>query len=134
MLRHAFVIGWSVALLCGAFYLRAHPDLPGLLGVLAGSEAAHIVAHSVLYGVLAAGCYAVAPRPFWAAPLVTLAVAVLQEGAQTVAFGKPMGGPEAFDLMVDGIATTAVLAMLHKRRRRLRAERAVRPTGEERGT
>ena len=36
---------------------------------LAASEPAHIVAHSLLYGTLAAGCYAVAPRPVWAAPL-----------------------------------------------------------------
>jgi hypothetical protein len=122
--RVAFVIAWSVALLCGAYYLRAHPSLPGILGVLAASEPAHIVAHSLLYGTLAAGCYAVAPRPVWAAPLVTLAVAVLQEGAQTVAFGKPMGGPEAFDLLVDTLAMTFVLTWLHRRDRHVLAARA----------
>jgi hypothetical protein len=110
---------WSVALVVCAWLLRADLlPLPTPIAILAAAEATHVVAHLVLYGVLAALANELLPRPAWAAPALTLGVAFLQELAQVVPFGRGLDHESFYDLFVDGLAVGAVLLILRRRQKR----------------
>ncbi len=104
---------WGATVIAGVFWVRyAAPEQhrPRLARLMA-SEPAHIVAHSVLYGALTAMAY-FATRRAWLAFAVVAAVALLQESAQSVWWGRAFGPSEYFDFGVDAIAAVgAWLAM-----------------------
>lgn len=102
---------FAVLLFVCAYVMRAYPPPLHVLAVLNASEPFHVFAHVCLYGTFAVAARAMVRRPRWAAPAVVLGVGLVQELAQTVAFGRGVGWPEAFDLLVDGAAVAAVLAI-----------------------
>jgi hypothetical protein len=112
---------------------RAHLPEGSLAAALMHAEIAHLVAHSVLYGGLAAliarwrfpadsldaGRVALARRALGAA-LVFLAVAAAQEGVQALSRGRPPCREELFDLGVDVVgATLGLIAWSRADRRRI---------------
>src|SRR4051794_3604066 len=90
----------GILLIGGAIYLKVydlqgHVRLPALQAFLR-SDYFHVPAHLLLYGTLTAGCRALIERRWWLVLLAVLAVGLLQEGAQSLLFGRAMGSPEVF--------------------------------------
>lgn len=113
-----FVAAWTLAVVTGAFLLRRYADsLPAPVVFLADIEAFHIVAHVFLYGTLTLGSARLLPRPGWAAPLLTMSVAFVQEAAQVWPFGRAIGWAGTFDLAVDATAMAAALLWIRRRER-----------------
>ncbi len=84
------------------------PQSPALRALLM-SEAFHIPAHLMLYGGFAALCRAqLGDRP-GVVIFNVAAVALAQEAAQSLLFGRALGPGELFDLFVDAVAVAIVL-------------------------
>jgi len=114
---------WAAAITAGAIALH-YLRLPGRLGDLAANEPAHVVAHLLLYGTLAAlVCTWARDRQQWQVFAVVGVAGLVQEACQTVLFGSAMGRHEAFDLSVDLAAAALVVVA---RRAWLAARRPVR--------
>ncbi len=103
-------LGWTTAITCGAVLLHYFPPHHGWLSRLANSEAVHVVAHLLLYGLFSLLALKAVGRARWAV-LLTVAAGALQEAAQTVPFGVRPAGPELFDLTVDLIAALGAIAL-----------------------
>ena len=102
---------WGAAMIVGAGWLHNfHPRHRGLARVLA-SEVTHVSAHLVLYGALAAIVWLASSGRRAIVIGTTAAVALLQEGAQSVVYGRWPGREEAFDLCVDAIAISLMLLL-----------------------
>lgn len=114
-MRVSWLIGWSASILVGAAVVRPITGSSATLAALASSEAAHVVAHLVLYAVLAVLALASRLSP-WRAATLTLGVAVMQEGVQLIVADRAPGPPELFDLAVDTVAVIAVLLAFRLRR------------------
>jgi hypothetical protein len=103
---------WGSALVAGALWLKyAPPDPETWVGRASASEPLHIVAHAILYGVLAALAW-IATRRWWTSALVVALFAVAQEAAQTVWWGRGFGPAEWFDFGVDAAAVAIVLVVV----------------------
>ncbi|MBI5531676.1 MAG: hypothetical protein HY898_03100 [Deltaproteobacteria bacterium] len=107
-----FAAAWSLCILAGVAWLKGTvPERTSpLLATLSASEPFHVLAHSVLYGTLAASFLRLLRRPTIAV-LSTVLVGAVQEKLQVIFAGRGMGEPELFDLAVDcAAAMIAVLA------------------------
>jgi len=117
----AFLPVWISAILAGVVFLKVvrPDDYSPFVRAAMRLEALHVIAHLFLYGTLAAACR-LATRAAWAPLALVFAVGFVQEAAQTVLFGRPMGPPEAFDIGVDMTAASLVVlaSWLLVRRRR----------------
>jgi hypothetical protein len=104
-----FSVAWALAIVVGVFAMKllGWERSGTLFADLAAYEAVHIVAHALLYGVLAAGCTRVLGRPK-VAVLITLGVGAVQEGVQVLFAGRGVTTAELFDLAVDGTVAAAV--------------------------
>jgi peptidoglycan/LPS O-acetylase OafA/YrhL len=80
------------------------------------SEPTHIVAHCILYGVLALLVRRFISKRVLVVLCVVLALGLVQELAQVLG-ARSFGTPELFDLMVDALAALAVLALAMQRER-----------------
>ena len=102
---------WGVAIIVGAAWLQTVRPHGKLIARVLRSEALHVSAHLVLYSSLAAIVWLASSgrRPIVAA--VTATVGVLQEGAQSILYGRPPGREEAFDLCVDAVALVVALLL-----------------------
>lgn len=104
-------VAWGSAVVAAALWLKYAPPASGTwLARASASEAVHIVAHTFLYGVLAALAH-VATGRLLASALFVAVFAIAQEGAQSVWFGRPFGSAELFDLGVDAAAAAIVLVV-----------------------
>ena len=116
--------GWAACIT--AVVVSLHSYTPrGLAEVLLGSELFHVVAHLFLYGTMAASALVWTQRRAVVLGVVLLA-GFVQEAAQTLLYGSPMGGPELFDLGVDTAAVLLVFAghalITHRKAQRRAAE------------
>jgi hypothetical protein len=118
-------LGWSACILTGAALLKPTLARVQLLAFVASFEAVHIVAHTLLYGGLAAlGRWAGLSRA--RAGGLAIAVGALQETVELVAAGRGPRAPELFDLCVDSCAIVAALTIVGLvRRRRSKAGREI---------
>jgi hypothetical protein len=82
--------------------------------VLFASEPLHVVAHCILYGVLAWLVHRFISERTWVVLCAVLGLGLLQELTQVVG-ARSFGGPELFDLLVDTLTTLATLAVLARR-------------------
>jgi hypothetical protein len=102
---------WGGSIILGAAWLRTfHPRNRTVARVLA-SEVTHISAHVVLYAALTAILWFATSGRRSIVIVVTAVVALLQEGAQTVLWGRRPGLPEVFDLCVDAAALALALLL-----------------------
>jgi hypothetical protein len=117
ILHHAAVVTklralaacWGAAIILGAAWLHTfHPRNRGLARLLA-AEATHVTAHVILYGALAAILWFASAGRRAIVIGGSLVVAVLQESAQSILYGRAPGRGEAFDLCVDAIAVGLAL-------------------------
>jgi hypothetical protein len=110
--RRTALFAWGGALLVGAALIRPISDHVFWIARAARYETTHILAHLFLYGTLAALARAAGLTPIRTAA-VTLAVAIGQESVQLLSASRVRapGWPEMFDLLVDGAAVAAVLAI-----------------------
>ncbi|GDX80261.1 hypothetical protein LBMAG42_20720 [Deltaproteobacteria bacterium] len=106
-MQRTLFLPWGLSITLGALWIRfgvpqAHSPW---LKTCADSEVFHVLAHTAGYGA----CAALAMLRFRPLPavLATLALALLQELAQVVGV-RAFGGPEVFDLGVDGLAASLV--------------------------
>ena len=105
----ALAIGWGLALILGAAWLQKYRPRDPLVARVLISEVTHVSAHLALYGVLTALVW-LASSGRRVVVVGTLAlVALLQEGAQSVLYGRTPGRGEAFDLCVDALSVAVVL-------------------------
>lgn len=102
---------WGGAIILGAAWLQTFRPHGKLLAQLLRSEVLHVSAHLVLYGLLAAIVWRASSGRRAIVIGVTAVVALLQEGAQSVLYGRPPGHEEAFDLGVDTIALVLALVL-----------------------
>jgi hypothetical protein len=125
-------LGLSALLIGGAAALqlieRGRPPATGELARLIASDWVHVPAHLLLYGALALCCARAFGGRRWAAALVVGAVALAQEGCQSLLFGRAPGWPEAFDLCIDALALALVLGSYRTGAAR-GTRRAERPKG-----
>lgn len=101
----------AVLMVGGAIVLKVTdigPQSPALRALLM-SEAFHIPAHLVLYGGFAALCRTQLGNRVGLILFNVFAVALAQEAAQSVLFGRAPGPGELFDLFVDAVAVLIVL-------------------------
>jgi len=115
-MRSLTFVAWGLSITAGALWIRfARPQqhLP-FLSTLIASEPVHVFAHATLYGALAWLCSR-RLRLRWVLPTV-LGLGLVQELAQVLGV-RPLGGPEVFDLAVDGAAAVVVVAIVWWRRR-----------------
>lgn len=120
MARAAAAAAWAAAIT--AFAVALHYARPtGALAKVANSEPAHVVAHLLLYGALAALVARALRGWSWKVFALVAAAGLLQEAAQTLFFGVAMGRHEAYDFTIDLAGCAAALAAA--RAWRWRAER-----------
>ncbi|NUO47823.1 MAG: hypothetical protein HOV80_03090 [Polyangiaceae bacterium] len=115
-MRPRWIALWSAAILVGAALIKPISDSVSIVAWMASYEVVHIVAHLFLYGSL----MAIALRAGLSegrAALLTLLIAVMQEGIQVVTAGRAPGLPELFDIGVDSVAIVAVVLVTRHRRR-----------------
>src|SRR5262249_28297068 len=103
---------WGLSIIAGAIVLKlTRPELPNAPAAhVLGCEPFHIAAHTFLYGTLGLFCCTFVGKRLWLVPLLDLAIGLPQEYAQVYFAGRPMGGPELFDLTNDALA--GLLALL----------------------
>jgi VanZ family protein len=141
-MRRPWLAGaWALTLITAALALERFPPRPdGVLGRLIQTEPAHLVAHALLYGTLAAllawrwfpADALDAPRDHMrrralAAGATFLLVAGAQELAQALSRGRGPGAEEYFDLAVDvaGACLGMIAWAAADRRRRYPVARAL---------
>jgi hypothetical protein len=133
--RHVFIVVWIVALFFSAVIVaRWVGSATGVVHAVLSYEPFHVACHLVLYAVLAAALASVAQRRVVFSGVVFVAVAVLQELAQSVATaGPPFSADAAFDLGVDAVGGAVGLALyagatLRRRGGATRSRRRARST------
>lgn len=112
-MRAYVLVVWCGLVLAGAAAIGPLSRSVAFLGLLAGYEAVHIVAHLFLYGTLAT-LARLARLSAVRAALLALGIGVLQEVVQLLLAGRGPGWPELFDLGVDGVGILGALLVTHR--------------------
>jgi len=104
-----------------AWLLSADTPLNRQLNDIFYPEPMHILAHLVLFAILAMLLRSILPDPraFWTALLIVLVVAAGQEAFQLIYKARAPGTPEVFDLAIDLIGAGmgwGVMTWIKKRR------------------